>query len=241
LAEVEGELGAITFSPPLWNDLLLRREKLMREQAGLMEQERSLRALIESQWQLQEASRLVVEDLVRQRSAAVSKRAELDELGIFRNVLVATQAQLRALLISEINAALMRLWPLIYPYGDWTAVRLQAGEKDYALQILQGEWKPLEAHASGGERACLGLSLRAALSILLTPQLGWLILDEPTHNLDSRAVAQLGQAMAEQLPQIIGQVVVITHEGQLLESTPGRVLRFMRDKEKGEDTRVEVE
>ncbi len=241
LSEVDGELASITFSTPLWNDLLVRREKLMREQAGLEEQQRSLRNLIESRWQLQEAARLVVEELENQRGAAAQKRAELDELGSFRTVLVGTQAQLRALLISEINGALSRLWPLVYPYGDWTAVRLVGGEKDYSIEIRQGEWKALEAHASGGERACLGLCLRAALSILLTPQLGWLILDEPTHNLDGRAVASLGRAMAEKLPQIIGQVIVITHEGQLLESTPGRVLRFRRDKEKGEDTAVETE
>ena len=120
-------------------------------------------------------------------------------------------------------------------------MRLVASDKDYAVEIHQGEWKSLEAHASGGERACLGLALRVVLSVLLTPSLGWLILDEPTHNLDERAVQGLGVALAERIPQIIPQVIVITHEGALVESTPGRVIRFSRDKMKGEDTQVEIE
>ncbi|MDE1798007.1 MAG: SMC family ATPase, partial [Candidatus Micrarchaeota archaeon] len=241
LAEAEADLGSISFSAPLWNDLLARREKLMREQAALEAEEQSLGKLIEAAAQLAESARLVVADLEEKRAAADARRKEMDELGAFRTVLGSTQGQLRALLIAEINSALMRLWPLVYPYGDWTGVRLSAGEKDYAVEIQQGQWKSLEAHASGGERACLGLCLRAALSILLTPQLGWLILDEPTHNLDAPAVQQLGRAMADKLPQIIGQVIVITHEGQLLESTPGRVIRFARDKERGEVTQAGAE
>jgi len=113
-----------------------------------------------------------------------------------------------------------------------------AGQKDYSLQVFQGEYLDLQSHASGGERACMGLCLRAALSIILTPQLGWLILDEPTHNLDSQAVQALGRALSEKMPHIISQVIVITHEPRLLESAPARVFEFSRDKEKGEDTQV---
>ena len=60
-------------------------------------------------------------------------------------------------------------------------------------------------------------------------------------NLDSRAVQSLGVALAEALPKIVPQVIVITHENLLVESTPGRVIRFSRDKLKGEDTRVEAD
>ncbi|MFA5108718.1 MAG: AAA family ATPase [Candidatus Micrarchaeia archaeon] len=180
-------------------------------------------------------------EMEKKKEDATALRMQADELGTFREVVIATQAQLRENLIGEINSAMQRLWPIIYPYSDWSKVKIEAGQNDYELKIFQGEWKSLESHASGGERACLGLCMRAALSILLTPQLGWLILDEPTHNLDSQAVNLLGLAISEKLPQIIPQVIVITHEPRLVESTPSRVFKFSRDKLKGEDTNVQID
>jgi DNA repair exonuclease SbcCD ATPase subunit len=119
-------------------------------------------------------------------------------------------------------------------------VRLLADEKDYSIQIYQSEWKDLEAHASGGERACLGLCLRTAMSVVLTPHLGWLILDEPTHNLDENAVRALGESISISMPKIIPQILVITHDSKLLENTHSRVFKFERNKSIGEDTQVVV-
>jgi len=134
---------------------------------------------------------------------------------------------------------MQRLWPIVYTYGDWDKVKVFATEKDYEIKVHQGEWRGLEAHASGGERAALALCMRAAMSVILTPQLGWIILDEPTHNLDEVAVQSLGVALSEKMPKIIPQVIVITHEQKLLEAAPARVLKFERDKRKGEDTKIE--
>lgn len=224
-----------------WAELVKTREDLMKKTAASASEQQSLMRLLESEKQLWQSAELVLAELDERRAAAQKLRAQMDELGLFRTTLLATQTQLRSLMLEQINAALLKLWPLLYPYGDWTGVRLVGGEKDYSVEIQQGHWMALEAHASGGERACLGLAMRSALAILLTPQLGWLILDEPTHNLDGHAVQQLGRALAEKVPQIIPQVIVITHESQLLESTPSRVTRFVRDKGRGEDTALEVE
>jgi len=176
--------------------------------------------------------------MLERKEAALRLRENVEDISKFSDVVVVTQAQLRESLIGEINSAMNKLWPIIYPYGDWQNVRLLATQKDYELQIYQGEWKNLEAHASGGERACLGLCLRAAMSIILTPHLGWLILDEPTHNLDSSAVRALGESISNSMPKIIPQILVITHDSNLLGSANSRVLRFERDKLQGEDTRV---
>lgn len=239
--EAEKHLAALQKPVQGWATIVQNREEKMREVAAAESQRQALGRLVESERQMLQAAQLVVADLAERRKQALQLRGKMDELGAFRQVLAATQTQMRQMMLEQINAALGRLWPLLYPYGDWTSVRVVGGEKDYALEIYQGKWMPLEAHASGGERACLGLALRAALSILLTPQLGWLILDEPTHNLDGPAVSRLGRALAEKMPQVIAQVIVITHDTQLVESTPGRVVRFARDREKGEDTGVEME
>lgn len=181
-----------------------------------------------------------VQEITARQERALQARQESERLEIFVNVVLAAQAQAREQMVGQINLAMQKLWPILYPYGDWQKVRLCATQSDYEVQIFQGEWKSLEAHASGGERASLGLCMRAVLSLLLTPHLGWLILDEPTHNLDETAVRSLGEALSVKMPKIIPQVIVITHEQKLLESAPSRIFKFERDKKLGEDTRVEI-
>ena len=190
---------------------------------------------------LHEACAREASALAKQKEEAEAQRRHLDELGAFREALLATQSEVRSLLLGELNGALGRLWPILYPYSDWRGLRLLADEKDYSLQVWQGQWRALESFASGGERAAGALALRVALSVILTPQLGFIVLDEPTHNLDSKAVATLGHTLSDQLPKILPQVIVITHEAALLESTPGKVFRFERDKGNGEDTQVAVD
>ena len=240
-AALEVEMRGNAFDESAHGTLAKKREELMALRARTQEELRNLGQLVDADMQMVKMQQQLAAQLEKMKKEADEARKEMDELASFRTVLSSTQSGLRARLLGDINMALARLWPLIYPYGDWENVRLTAGEKDYSVEIYQNEWKSLEAHASGGERACLGLALRVALSVLLTPQLGWLILDEPTHNLDAKAVQTLGTALAERIPQIVPQVIVITHENQLVESTPGRIIRFSRDKLKGEDTRVEVE
>ena len=240
-AQLTQSLSALAFDEPAYQALKLKREELTGQSARLGESLRSLEKMIEQDSQMVQMQESVLSQLQQKRAEAETARKEMDELSSFRLLLASTQSSLRSRLLFDLNAALSRIWPLVYPYGDWGRVRLIASEKDYSVEIFQNEWKALEAHASGGERACLGLALRVALSVLLTPTLGWLILDEPTHNLDSKAVQSLGVALSEALPKIVPQVIVITHENQLVESTPGRVIRFSRDKLKGEDTKVEVE
>jgi exonuclease SbcC len=103
----------------------------------------------------------------------------------------------------------------------------------------KGGWREVDSVASGGERACLCLALRIAFATVLTPDIGWLILDEPTHNLDEEAVALLSGAINEKIPSIVEQTFVITHDPSLGESAEGKVFRLERDKGKNEATRVE--
>ncbi|MFA5930385.1 MAG: SMC family ATPase [Candidatus Micrarchaeia archaeon] len=161
------------------------------------------------------------------------------EMAIYKNSLSAAQSELRNTLVEEINEALAEVWPAIYPYADYDAVKIEADEKDYRLLMHKEGWREVDSVASGGERACLCLSLRIAFATVLTPDIGWLILDEPTHNLDSEAVALLAEAINQKIPSIVEQTFVITHDPALGESAEGSVFRLERDKSKGESTRVE--
>lgn len=153
------------------------------------------------------------------------------ELVIFKNALIETQIELRNSMIDAINMAVKEIWEIIYPYKNYRALKLDATEKDYLFQVDDGRgFRAIESMASGGERASAALALRVAFAMVLTPRLGWMILDEPTHNLDKDAVELLSNTLQFKIPQIVKQTFVITHEELLSGSDFASSYRLIRDK-----------
>jgi DNA repair protein SbcC/Rad50 len=179
---------------------------------------------------------------LRQMEKDVAGIARLEEeLAIYRNAVVETQISLRESLIDAINTAMNEVWAIFYPYRNYPAIRLEVTEKDYLFEVSDGSaWKGLESMASGGERASAALTLRVALAMVLTPKLSWLILDEPTHNLDTDAIEMLSSALQTKVPQVVNQTFVITHEEGLMGSDFASSYRLSRDKEHNGDTKVET-
>ena len=70
------------------------------------------------------------------------------------------------------------------------------------------------------------------------PNLQWLILDEPTHNLDSRAITEFSTVLREKMGLFTEQVFLITHEQRIREGVTGNMYVLERDKDKDEPTRV---
>ena len=48
--------------------------------------------------------------------------------------------------------------------------------------------------------------------------LSMLILDEPTHNLDANSVSKLSEMLREEMPKLVEQIFIITHDKQLEEA-----------------------
>ncbi len=158
-------------------------------------------------------------------------------------VLAAGQDQLRKEFIAEANEALKEVWKRIYPYEDYQSLKLDVEEGDYILKLLTrgGEWVNVEGITSGGERSIACLALRIALSFVLARNLSWLVLDEPTHNLDRNSVRELARTLRESLPQIVEQVFIITHDEELEAAASGTLYVLDRKKEEDEPTRVKKE
>lgn len=155
----------------------------------------------------------------------------------FVKVLKITQEQLRSEFLRSVNAILGDVWKLLYPYGDFTGIRLSA-EEDYSLELQEpGGWVGIEA-VSGGERSIAALALRIAFSRVFLPNLKWLILDEPTHNLDANAISQFSEILREKMSLFAEQVFIITHEERVSEGVTGNIYRLERDKENDGVTRV---
>jgi len=96
----------------------------------------------------------------------------------------------------------------------------------------------VEGLASGGERSIAALALRVAFSIAFIPNLRWLILDEPTHNLDDNAIEHLTNALRERIGSFVEQVFLITHDDRVSEGVGGSLYRLERDKNRNEPTRI---
>jgi exonuclease SbcC len=170
-------------------------------------------------------------------------RGMVSNMNKFKGALVETESALRNRLVSSINALMQDVWLQIYPYGDYPAIRLNAGKDDYTLEAATGTaedgsavWVDISGVASGGEKSIACLAMRISMSMVIVPNLRWLILDEPTHNIDENGIGKLVQILGESLPKIVDQVFIITHDNALRNIGGARVYSLDRDKAKNEPT-----
>ena len=153
------------------------------------------------------------------------------QLKIFEKGLGETQIQLRQEFITLVNYSMNQLWQTLYPYQDFTGIRLNIDEGDYVLQLQsRNEWVNVEGIASGGERSIAALTLRIAFSLVLAPQLRILVLDEPTANIDENGISKLSETLRERTGEFLDQIFLVTHESRLEEAITGTGYRLERDK-----------
>jgi len=180
-------------------------------------------------------------EIVRKQEEEIKKvDGIIKNLRIFTRGLEETQIQLRKEFVDTVNYTMNELWPTIYPYEDFIGIKLNIEEGDYVLQLQErsGKWVNVEGFASGGERSIAALTLRISFSLVLAPQLKWLVLDEPTHNLDSLAVEDLAKTLKERIGKFVEQVFLITHDEKLEDAVTGSC--YTLEREKGRDGTTKV-
>jgi len=167
---------------------------------------------------------------VEAKLAAINE--SVSKMSYFVNSLLATQKELRSMLIATINEAMHDIWQKIYPYQDFVSAKMDVAEGSYELRVKEknGNWVRVEGILSGGERSAAAICIRIAFSLVLARNLSWLILDEPTHNLDSNAVGTLGEMMKSHLPLLVEQIFVITHDNEMKKAASASLYVLERDK-----------
>jgi DNA repair exonuclease SbcCD ATPase subunit len=153
----------------------------------------------------------------------------------FKDSIDETKSALRNKLISSINSVLEEIWPNLYPYTDYSLIMLDPAPDDYILKAMiekdgVNEWKDIEVVASGGERSTACLALRIAFALVLVPNLRWIILDEPTHNIDQEGIGRFVKMFNENLPKMIDQIFIITHDDLLKQASSSKTYLLTRDK-----------
>jgi len=175
-----------------------------------------------------------LQQIYKQKQEIETFEKFIRDLKIFEKALQETQLELRKEFVEAVNFTMNDLWSTLYPYHDFVGIRLNTEEGDYILQLMEkgGRWMNVEGIASGGERSIAALALRIAFSLVLVPQLRWLILDEPTANLDRQAISVLATVLREKIGKIVDQTFLITHEEELEGAITGNAYSLSRDKEK---------
>ncbi len=194
------------------------------------------------------ASQLKEKNLEYQRIKEISSRIEsrqsiLNNMNRFKQALIETEASLRNNLVSAVNNIMYSLWPQLYPYSDYKGLRLYAKSDDYSLEtnMVDGSndvWTSIDSIASGGERSLSCLTMRIALSMVIVPNLKWIILDEPTHNIDSNGIEKIVNVFGNNLPKIVDQIFVITHDEAMRQIGGAAIYQLDRNKASNGPTEV---
>ncbi len=240
LIQVREGISRTAFDEAVFEESRAKAEKLRLDSEKLNSERRAAETRLRMGRDLLKTIREELEGMRGMEKDIAGLYALEEQLSIYRNALADTQVSLRSSLSEAINSAMNEIWTIFYPYRNYHGLRLNVTEKDYLFEVDDGNgWRGLETIASGGERASAALALRVALAMILTPKLSWLILDEPTHNLDSEAVELLSSALQFKVPQVVRQTFVITHDEAFMGSDFASSYRLSREKDRNGETKVE--
>ena len=130
------------------------------------------------------------------------------------------QKEIRTEVLTYLNILLQKTWEGLFPYPAYPSIRLRPEKEDYVLELMdrRGNWVNALGVTSGGERTSALVALRLAISELLS-NLGLLILDEPTHNMDANVTAEFAHILREGR---IPQVILVSHKEELQNAASGR-------------------
>lgn len=219
------------FSKDRLKELRERNESLLKERESLKVKKDSNQSIIKEK-------QIYLDEILKQKRSIEEKENEtesmkkiMNDLENFKDAVQKTQTELRENFIKSVNETMNSIWDDLYPYEDFSSIRLHI-DQDYILQLKseaynESKWMNVES-VSGGERALASLCLRIAFSLVLASQLKWLVLDEPTHNLDQRAVETFSLVLREKVTKFVNQVFIITHEEKLEDSVTGSLHKLAK-------------
>ena len=233
---LEEEITSIKkeFSVELLQNKREEYEELIRRKESIQSKMKSTMVLIEEK-------QLRIDEILKQKKSIDDARKTsgvmlkvIESLERFIKAVEETQVELRERFVKSVNETMDVIWSDLYPYNDFSAIRISIVNQDYALQLKSNSlfgsrWVDVSS-VSGGERSLAALCLRIAFALVLAAQLKWLVLDEPTHNLDQHAVETFAYVLREKVTNFVNQIFVITHEEKLEDAATGSIYRLEKDK-----------
>jgi len=224
LAELERRISKLQGELPDRDALLGKLASLEAELARRQEEREGLRKELEEldrRWGMveQELERLHQLEVEHERAAArlASLRKLREEVDRLEEFYQAVKRELRQRNVAALGRYFEHFFRLMDSGETYSRALIT---EDYQIWIELKDGRRLDpALMSGGERALINIALRCAIHEVLARAVRTmpLILDEPTIYLDRERVGRLG-LLLEELGRRVGQVIVVSHEENLLES-----------------------
>ncbi|MCS7123694.1 MAG: hypothetical protein RMJ17_03970, partial [Candidatus Aenigmarchaeota archaeon] len=144
----------------------------------------------------------------------------------FIKSLTYTQSEIRNYFIKNSNNILSQIWRELYPYSKYVDIQVYFENNDYVIKIKDNfnRWHDL-GKCSGGEQVLANLCFRIALASIAAPNVKILLLDEPTHNLDEKAIEFLKNSLSSNLNKFVDQIILITHEESMQDVLASKIYR----------------
>jgi exonuclease SbcC len=240
LSGLEKRISALGYS----EDEYRKAEDGYRDVSSSAERARAELEKVRAELAISSRMRADLEAMLKRHGSERERHAKIEsamsDVSLFREALNRMQLILRNSIIGDINLGINEVWRYAYPYNDYGMIRLIGDHDSYNFEVFaNGEWRDISLVASGGEKTMSAIALRITLAMVLAPQLSWIVLDEPTHNLDENGIEKLSSLIGERLPDLIEQFVIVTHDSRLMSSGNGNVFRFSREKSGNDPTSVE--
>ncbi|MCX8189669.1 MAG: SMC family ATPase [Candidatus Diapherotrites archaeon] len=240
LALVEKEIFSLGFDESKALDIKANFERKNAEKRALEDAIDSSKSILAEKKRRQDELERRSQQIKALEGKITASEMMAEKILLFINAIKSAQAELRETLIDAINQAMNQLWTSIYPYSDYSEIRLSASETYELMVKSNGNWISVQGNLSGGETSVAALVLRISTSLVLARSLRVLILDEPTHNLDERTIEVLSGLVKEILPRFVEQIFLITHERGMEKAASATLYMLSKDEEHGNVTKAEL-
>jgi len=132
---------------------------------------------------------------------------------------VLSEKKLQAYLMSTVKKMIEnRLNEILSKFDlSFTMVELNFNEKNGIYAYTQNGQKLHINMLSGGEKVSVAIALRLAIAKSLMNDIGFMILDEPTVNLDEYRKRELIDII-KSTTEVVPQIIVVTHDEELLQA-----------------------
>ncbi len=173
-----------------------------------------------------------IEAQLKVEKEKIEKISKIEEANLFLEdfgkKISLVQENYRKSALNYLNSMMNKIWKALYPHENYDSIMMKAESDSYGLYLQSGEISiPVET-ASGGERICVALCLRTAFALLKKSGISTLIFDEPTHNLDDKAIIHFSSALKNNYSVLIPQTIIITHDENLKEAGTGKTIMISR-------------
>ncbi|KRZ92592.1 putative aconitate hydratase, mitochondrial [Trichinella sp. T8] len=156
-----------------------------------------------------------------------------NDLYHYANALEQAIMQFHKIKMQEVNAILKDLWEAVYQGSDVDYIEIKSEEdlqdnfgkrRNYNYRVVMHVGKEvldMRGRCSAGQKVLASIIIRIALAEVFSTNCGFMTLDEPTTNLDSKNSANLARALVDLLRvrslEKHFQLILITHDDSFVE------------------------